>query len=176
VPLGRQWAQAIELVKEYCIMAEDYGITLAIHNHGWLSVKDRVQFIEDCGSPDNLKLQLDVINCANRGEDLFETTRQCNDLLSKSMHVKDQRVMFHDDRDIPSEVRRNNTFRNFLCNIGDGNLVDWEAYLRLLKEINYDGFLNLESFTDRQYIGIPDWTSYEVGVDYLRKLGKKVGY
>jgi len=176
VPLGRQWAQGIEFIKEYCIMAEDYGITLAIHNHGWLSVLDRLQLIKDCGSPENLKLQLDVINCANRGEDLFETTRICKDYLSKSMHVKDQRVMFKDDNDVPAEARRGHTFRNFLCNIGEGNLVDWEAYLRLLKEIKYDGFLNIESFTHRQDIGIPDWISYEVGTAYLRKVAKKVGY
>jgi len=181
VPLGRQWAQAIELVKEYCIMAEDYGVTLAIHNHGWLSVMDRFQMIKDCGYPKNLKLQLDVINCANRGEDLFETTRICKDYLSKSMHVKDQRVMFK-DIDIPpvqleSGFREiNHTTHSFLCDIGDGNLVDWEAYLKLLKEIKYDGYLNIESFTHRQQIGVPDWISYEKGVAYLRKMGKKVGY
>jgi len=129
---------------------------------------DRVFLIQQLGSPENLKLQLDVTNAVTNNEDVFEVTRKAKDYLSKCFHIKDNIRRFR-EVDLPPETRTwdekhwghtDHSTPLLHVPMGDGNILDWAAYVKLLKEIKWDGWLDLENLNE-----------LEKSVKYLRSIG-----
>jgi len=159
-----QYAQGVECVKEAVKMAEDVGVTLFLDNHSFLLVRDNLKIVRDINSP-NLKISIDAGNCVRNGEDPIEAARACGSLLVHG-HVKDPTVI--------GKGSRTGAIMAPGGMLGEDD-INWEVYLRVLKEIGYEGFLAVETLTPRFSLGIADWETVEKGLKYLRALSEKVG-
>jgi len=174
VPMLRQWSTGISNLKKAVKIAEDFGVTLGLDNHFFLTVLDHLRIVKEIGSP-NLKLFLDVINAVINGEDIIATTRECGKLLVHT-HLKDLYRYRGSGRGAAETISaRLGPTGQFEVRppVGEGNTVNWEEYLRTLKEIGYKGFLSIEAaHSDFHY---DRWYVAEAGLKYLRELNKKVG-
>jgi len=166
--LTEQYLRGVDCLRKAVDLAEDMGVTLGFDNHYFLTVLEQLKIVREINSP-NLKMFIDAGNCVLHGEDLIESARACGKLLVHS-HVKDPKFMGKEAVASFSGVAAGGTFAIFVP-LGEG-VIDWEAYLRVLKEIGYKGFLSLETHTRKPY---PDWEAAETGLKYLRNLSKKVG-
>jgi sugar phosphate isomerase/epimerase len=158
-----QYAHGVECVKEAVKIAEDLGVTLFLDNHLFLLVRDNLQIVKKIGSP-NLKISIDAGNCIRNGEDLLEAAKACGSLLVHG-HVKDPIVIGKGSR--ADEIKTHTV-------IGEG-CINWEAYLKTLKDIGYKGFMAVETLTPKFFLGLADWETVEKGLKYLRKISEKVG-
>jgi len=165
-PLSSQYAQGVATLKQVVKFAEEFGVTFALDNapRHFLTVLDHLRIVKEIGSP-NLKLFLDVINAYDNGEDPIATARECGKLLVHS-HVKDKYKC------TGGRVAQEGQFYT-MPPVGQGNVVNWAEYLKVLKEIGYKGFLSIEAnhsdaFYDRWYVA-------ESGLKYLKEINKKIG-
>jgi len=169
--LMAQYHRGIEATREATKIAEDIGVTLFLDNHGFLTVLEHLKIVREINSP-NLKISIDAGNCVAHGEDLIESARACGELLVHS-HAKDCTPMGSTTiSGLPTDSW-SSRFWTFTT-IGKG-LVDWESYLKVLKEINYKGFLSIESHSPKFFMGIADYETPAKGLKFLRTLSEKVG-
>lgn len=167
IPLTQQRSIGINNLKKAVKIAEDFGVTLGLDNHFFLTVLDHLRIVKEIDSP-NLKLFLDTVNAVINGEDLIATARACGELLVHT-HLKDLykaagsstgRLGLEGQYDIRPPV-------------GQGNTINWEEYLKTLKDIGYEGFLSIEAAHSDRHLN--RWYVAEAGLKYLRTLNKKVG-
>jgi sugar phosphate isomerase/epimerase len=156
-----QARRGVELLKKYVKMAEDAGMVLLLDNHFFFTVLEHLAIVKKMNSS-SLKLSIDVGNLVGHGEDLLSTVRECKDFLVH-FHVKGPSVMGSD----PLPGFRGIRWGGESGEIGAGNLINWEAFLKELKKINYKGYLAIEGAV---------WEGKERGAKYLRKIAGKVGF
>jgi len=152
-------------------MAEDYGVFLGLDNFYFLTVIDNVNIVRRIGSP-SLKIFIDVGNCVAHGEDLIKSVREAGRLLVHS-HIKEP--MIHGrgvNLPLPGYPGIAFGYEDH-AELGSTGLIDWEAYVKTLKEIGYKGFLSVESSSlddpTRQ-----DWDRAERGMKYVKKICERV--
>jgi len=167
VPLTQQYDIGVANLKKAVKIGEEFGVVLGLDNHFFLTVLDHLRIAKEIGSP-NLKVFLDVVNSIINGEDPIATAKACGSWLIHS-HVKDMYKW------AGSPAGRLGAAGQFYVRppIGQGNVINWEEYLKTLKEIGYKGFLSIEAaHSDAHY---DRWYVAETGIKYLRALSKKVG-
>jgi len=124
----QEWEWAVNFYRESAKYAKDKDITLCIEpvnrfeTHFLNVAADAVQFCKDVGEP-NVKVHLDSYHMIREEKDFYKAIIDTGEYLG----------YFHaceNERGIP----------------GTG-LVRWEDVYRGLKDINYNGWLTIESFT-----------------------------
>lgn len=121
----REWALAVESLKDLAVYAQQRGITLALEpinryeTHLVSTTDQALRMLEAVGA-DNLKIHLDTFHMNIEEADMAAAIRRAGDLLV-NMHISDSNRM-------PP---------------GRGH-TDFRALLRALREIHYTGALVLE--------------------------------
>ena len=124
----QEWEWAVSFYREAARYAKDKNITLCVEPVNrfetfFLNIAaDAVKFCKDVGEP-NVKVHLDAYHMTREEKDYYKP------IVDTGMYLG----YFHaceNERGIP----------------GTG-LVDWEAVYRGLKDINYRGWITIESFT-----------------------------
>lgn len=119
----------IDVLKECAPEAEKAGVVYAVENVGQPLAHNVEHLLEIVARVDSPACQVyyDVGNATSQGADPVADIRRLGSQLAM-VHVKDFQ---------PGEPRGKTVI------IGDG-IVDWEAVVGALSEVNYDGFLTLE--------------------------------
>jgi len=170
----KQWEWGKECIKECAKKAEDVGVTLALDNHWFAPIEENARMIEELGSPECLKINIDIGNAAVQGEDYIDAARR----FSKSVvhtHVKDFRKLV--PAILTPDVVTGERCIWSVCQVqrihwvpvGDGE-VDVKGFVKVLKDIGYNGFISLEDFH-----GKGPWKDAAIkkSVAFLKKTLKK---
>jgi len=143
-------------------IAEDLGVTLVFDNFYFTTVLENLAVVKEINSP-NLKMSVDIGNCVAHGEDLLASIRACGDLLVNG-HLKEPKIF--GSKSLPGFPGPYLWGDETGDGIGTGKLIDWEAYLKVLKEIKFKGYQSIECKT---------WEHATNGLKYLTPLCKKIG-
>ncbi len=160
----QQWETEIESLKEVCKYAEEKGVYLAMEplnrfETDFINITDdAIKLIEGVGS-DHLKIHLDTFHMNIEEKDSAEAIRKAGDLLY-NFHTSEN------DRGAP----------------GTGQ-VHWDEVVQALKDIKYDRYLVIESFTPENKLIAraasiwrstekSDWILLEKGLAFLKKMFK----
>jgi len=117
---------AVECIREICRYAEDYGLMIAVENHGGItSTAEQVLRLIEAVDSDWFRVNLDT---ANFKQDLYGSIEK---LAPYTVHVHAK------------------VFELKLKQSGVGSCwieakLDYERILRILKEVGYNGYLSLE--------------------------------
>jgi len=123
----QEWAWAVENYREVATYAREFGFVLAaeainrFETHFLNIAKDAVQFCKDVGEP-NVKVHLDTYHMIREEKDFYRAIVDTGEYLG----------YFHaceNERGVPGE-----------------GLVAWEEVYRGLKDIDYHGWITIESF------------------------------
>jgi len=159
-----QWNWCVEGIEEAAGWAEEYGITLALQNHGPIikpGYESALEMVGEVGA-DNLKLCLDVPLFGDRQDDAYivEAVEACKDLIVLSHYGS------WNFRETPSgeavQMPR------------EGILINYKAFLRELKRIGYKGFLASEEcapvLINHTYQGVEEVDRrVKAALKYMRK-------
>ncbi len=134
-----QWT--IALANEAARIAEDMGVTLVIQNHSPIGndIYSVLQIVEGVDSP-AYKAAIDCPLLASSGVDYAEALQACKKIMAFTTAG--------DSRPYPGAIVRVPggqllTQRGLMVPLGQGE-CDWPVFLRLLKEIGYDYWINYE--------------------------------
>jgi len=172
VPFSQQLANGIQNLRQAAKMAEDYGIVLGLDNFYALTVVDNVNIVKRVNSP-NVKIFIDAGNCVAHGEDLIKSARTAGELLVHG-HVKEPLVYGRGANPPLPGFQGTPAGEEDHAELGSTGLIDWEAYMKVLKEIGFKGFLSVESRSIER-AGQQDWDKAQRSMNYLRKICQKVG-
>jgi len=166
--IDEQYSQGVSTLLKAVKFAEEFGVTLGLDNHFALTVMDHLRLVKEIGSP-NLKIFIDTRNCVENGEDLLATVRACGKLLVHS-HIKEGRKNVGGSARGVNKEELGDTVG---VPVGMGNIIDWKAYLKALKEIGYKGFLSIEGAHVSPMYG--PFECAQIGMKYLREINKEIG-
>lgn len=170
-PLQFMFSQ-IENLKKAVKMAEDCDITLGLDNFYFITVIDNVNIARRINSP-HLKIFIDAGNCVAHGEDLIKSVRAAGELLVHG-HIKEPAVYGRGvSSPLPGYQGVSFGYEDH-AELGSTGLIDWEAYVKALKEIRYKGFLSVES-SSLDKLHHQDWDKAERSMKYVKKICEKVG-
>jgi len=122
-----RWLNSVESVKEVCRFAKEYNILIGIEainrfrNYLINTIDEALKFIEEVGEP-NLVVHADTFHMNIEEKNFYEPIRVAGKKLGY--------------------LHANESHRGYL---GDGH-VDWEGLFKALFEIDYDGWLTIETF------------------------------
>jgi len=187
----KQWELCREGLREAAGWAEDYGVTLALQNHPPIieSFRDTIEMIEEIGS-DHLKACIDPELLIWSGDidpdsesledELSEIYNECKGLLV-FIHVGDSIIRPGKTLWLPggggSKLKAERLERAVLGRGAFGKIA--KPFVKVLKQINYDGFLSYEVCSPR-YVKhtLIDFETLDKevkeGLKYLRNLISKV--
>lgn len=162
--IATEWAHAVSSVQEAASYAEEQGVTLAVEPINRYetflvrNVDEGLRFVREVDSP-AVKLHLDAFHMHIEERDPAEAIRKAGDLLV-NMHISDS------NRET----------------VGRGH-TDFQAMMRALKEIEYQGALVLEpippdpnpflAVRSKTYLPLRDQYAQE-GIKVLRTLEQSV--
>ena len=161
----------VEGLRELTKVAEDYGITLAMQNHGPDVVncyQDVLSLIEDVGSP-ALKACMDInIEPEAESADHAREMARASGKLTVHTHVNGE---FRRAADGSVELAAGGYFDNRFW----GRQVAYPAYLEALAAAGYDGYVNWEFCHPAIEDGKPAGIDYvhqqtRLAMEYLQKL------
>ena len=122
-----EWEWSVRNFREAAVYSKDRGITLAVEplnrfeTHFLNTAADTVQFCKDVGEP-NVKVHLDTYHMIREEKSFYKAIRDTGDYLGH-LHACEN------DRGTP----------------GTG-LVQWDEVYRALNDIDYQGWIVIESF------------------------------
>ncbi|MBW1698387.1 MAG: sugar phosphate isomerase/epimerase [Deltaproteobacteria bacterium] len=159
-PIRPQIDRIIRVLKEIVEVAAEHDLTLAMENHMDFTADEQIEILEAVGSP-YLKVLLDTGNNLRLLEDPIEVVKKLAP-YAVATHVKDITAT---GRGSPAKE-----WRKFWPSVPLGKgIIDLPQMLKILKENNYRGSLNVEiDFLD------PGWPdddrAVEESIEYLRKI------
>jgi sugar phosphate isomerase/epimerase len=129
----RKWHHAVDGIREVAGWAADLGITLALQNHAPVitpGYEDALSMLQEIDRP-NVRLCLDVPLFYDRQSDAYvqEAVRRCAAHIAYT-HFGAWNFSENEDGDIVQELAPSS-----------GVLINYEAFVRGLHQIEYDGFL-----------------------------------
>jgi len=132
----RKWNRAREGIKEVCKWAQDYGITIVLQNHPPVlrpGYEDALQMVREVNM-DNFKLCLDVPLFGPKQSDeyIHEAVEACKDLIVMSHYG----AWEFEEKD--GKIIQNHDVIEVLTH---GVPINYRAFIRELKRINFDGWL-----------------------------------
>ncbi|MEM2111186.1 MAG: sugar phosphate isomerase/epimerase family protein [Candidatus Bathyarchaeia archaeon] len=166
----KRWNRAREGIKEVCKWAKDMGITIALQNHApvlrW-GYEDALQMVKEVNM-ENLKLCLDVPLFTRRQSDAYihEAVEKCRDLI----------VMSHygawEFEEINGEIVQ---VPDVIESMTGGIPINYKAYVKELKRINYQGYLIQELCApitkNHKYAGFEENDrKNKIAAKYMKKL------
>jgi sugar phosphate isomerase/epimerase len=138
---AQQIRWTIELAKEAAQVAEDVGVTLVIQNHSPIGndVYNILEIVTAVDSP-AYKAAIDCPLLTSSGVDYAEALRACAEVQAFTT-AGDFRFYPGPIQNVPGG--RILTERSVMVPLGQGE-CDWPAFLKVLSEIGYDGWINYE--------------------------------
>ena len=123
----RYWESHVDAVRQVALTAKEYGFRLAIENHANTMTPHTDSVIRLCeeAGEDNIGANLDTVWAYLQRE-----------YLPWSIHKYGKRL-YH------VHMRDGDGLAAYNLPVGYGN-TDWEAVIKALKDIGYDGYLSLE--------------------------------
>ncbi len=172
-----RWNWIKESIIEALKFAKDYGVTLALQNHGppfKAGYEHCLTMINEIGRPDNLKMCLDIgLGCMNEAQQtdayIAKAVQACKDLIVYS-HYNGQ------FREMPNgEVVQEGDEAPFTA--PGGMIMNYPAFVKELKKINYKGYLAFEAcgsvLINHQYGGMDELDRLvKASLKYMRNIIK----
>ncbi|HEV3120733.1 MAG TPA: TIM barrel protein, partial [Isosphaeraceae bacterium] len=151
---------------------EDYGVRMGLHNHtgGLFETQDQVDFFLDHTDPRHVFCAWDTAHLFLGGCNVVETFRKSLDRIIY-MDFKDATSRKAEaDYLAPNGVRhaadsKSGQFYNSVLELGRGE-IDFPALMRMLKSVNYQGWINHDLDTIR--VSCPD--SWRVSMQYIKTV------
>jgi D-psicose/D-tagatose/L-ribulose 3-epimerase len=157
------WSNSVNSIKEVSKFAQEYNIKVGVEainrfrNYLINTVDEAISFIEDVGEP-NLVIHCDTFHMNMEEKNFYDPIKKAGRMLGY--------------------IHTNENDRGLL---GTGH-VDWHGLFRALSEINYDGWLTIETFPPyirglSEYVGAWRWvfpSSDELANEGLKFLKKMV--
>lgn len=139
----RNWV--VECLKEAVKWAEDYGITLALQTHGPVvrpGYEDTLEIVKEIGS-EHLKMSLDIgLGCFDQftqqsDEYIANAVRDCKDYVVHSHYnAKFEETPEGEVIQVPYDAPGRTP--------PGGSIINYPAFVRELKKIEYKGYLSYE--------------------------------
>lgn len=165
----QQWNWVKEHIREAVKYAEDQGVILALQNHSPImqSYKNVLAMVKEVDS-ENLKVTLDAPLLYISGESLPEAVRETGKLMVHS-HTSDYIRRPGALEYSSGGFRRVETLET--PPLGEGE-IDYQTFVKLLREIDYQGFLSYEICSP--IVGEGEETNLDSyaknSLQYMRKL------
>ena len=165
----QQWNWVKEHIREAVKYAEDQGVILALQNHSPImqSYKNVLAMVKEVDS-ENLKVTLDAPLLYISGESLPEAVRETGKLMVHS-HTSDYIRRPGALEYSSGGFRRVETLET--PPLGEGE-IDYQIFVKLLREIDYQGFLSYEICSP--IVGEGEETNLDSyaknSLQYMRKL------
>ena len=144
----------VDCLKECAKWAADAGVMLALQNHEPVirSYTDMLDFVRWVGSP-HLKCCLDAPNCG-----LTERT-QSDEYIAQAVHdVGDLQLLTHANGELREE---DGTVVMFPYEAHNPIYPNYRAFIRALKKVGYEGYINFE------FCHMPFYDGKVLGFDYI---------
>jgi len=167
---NKDWEQMMEHLRLISERAKSYGVRAVIHPHagGYIEYEDEINKLLEDIPYETAGLCLDTGHLYYAKMDPVEWLRKCADRLDY-IHFKDINLEIY-NRVMEERIHFFDACaKGVMCPIGQG-VIDYEAIHKLLKEINYHGYITIEQERDPRN---SDTSLRDVkqSVDYLKSIG-----
>ena len=168
-----EWSILISKINEISKMMEDENMPLAYHHHMGTVIEteeDTYRLIEN--TKDSVKLLIDTGHMLFAGGDYNKITK---DLYSRIIHVhcKDIRKNVLADA-LKNDLSFRQAFLNGAFTVPGDGCIDYEPFLTILKDKNYNGWLVVEAEQDPSKANPLEYA--KKGYNYLSKVVKDCGF
>jgi inosose dehydratase len=168
-----EWKNFYEKINELSKYMEDCGVPLAYHHHMGTVVQsqeDTERLIDNTLS--SVKLLIDTGHMLFAGGDLIKVAKDYSSRL-QHVHCKDIR------KDVLNKSLKNDLsfidafFAGVFTVPGDG-CIDYKTFLKLLKDLNYKGWLVVEAEQDPKKANPLEYG--KIGFNHLKKIATDCGF
>ena len=168
-----EWKSFYNKINEVSKYMEDYGVPLAYHHHMGTVVQsqeDTERLIDNTSS--SVKLLIDTGHMLFAGGDLIKVAKDYSSRL-QHVHCKDIR------KDVLNKSLKNDLsfidafFAGVFTVPGDG-CIDYKTFLKLLKDLNYKGWLVVEAEQDPKKANPLEYG--KIGFNHLKKIATDCGF
>ena len=168
-----EWKSFYNKINEVSKYMEDYGVPLAYHHHMGTVVQsqeDTERLIDNTLS--SVKLLIDTGHMLFAGGDLIKVAKDYSSRL-QHVHCKDIR------KDVLNKSLKNDLsfidafFAGVFTVPGDG-CIDYKTFLKLLKDLNYKGWLVVEAEQDPKKANPLEYG--KIGFNHLKKISTDCGF
>ena len=168
-----EWKSFYNKINEVSKYMEDYGVPLAYHHHMGTVVQsqeDTERLIDNTSS--SVKLLIDTGHMLFAGGDLIKVAKNYSSRL-QHVHCKDIR------KDVLNKSLKNDLsfidafFAGAFTVPGDG-CIDYKTFLKLLKDLNYKGWLVVEADQDPKKANPLEYG--KIGFNHLKKIATDCGF
>ena len=168
-----EWKSFYNKINEVSKYMEDYGVPLAYHHHMGTVVQsqeDTERLIDNTLS--SVKLLIDTGHMLFAGGDLIKVAKDYSSRL-QHVHCKDIR------KDVLNKSLKNDLsfidafFAGVFTVPGDG-CIDYKTFLKLLKDLNYKGWLVVEAEQDPKKANPLEYG--KIGFNHLKKIATDCGF
>ncbi len=162
-PHEPQIKRVVQRIRKLIPCVEEYGVKLALENHGDFSCAEIERILEEFDSK-HVGTVLDTGNALRMGEDPRENIEILKDRVLM-VHAKDLR---------PLDGFPGNDPRGFSCVPAGEGITDFPAIFDALTEVGFSGYILVEISGLHPDIGdMSETTILEKSVAYLRGIAKK---
>ena len=168
-----EWKSFYNKINEVSKYMEDYGVPLAYHHHMGTVVQsqeDTERLIDNTLS--SVKLLIDTGHMLFAGGDFIKVAKDYSSRL-QHVHCKDIR------KDVLNKSLKNDLsfidafFAGVFTVPGDG-CIDYKTFLKLLKDLNYKGWLVVEAEQDPKKANPLEYG--KIGFNHLKKISTDCGF
>ena len=168
-----EWKSFYNKINEVSKYMEDYGVPLAYHHHMGTVVQsqeDTERLIDNTSS--SVKLLIDTGHMLFAGGDFIKVAKDYSSRL-QHVHCKDIR------KDVLNKSLKNDLsfidafFAGAFTVPGDG-CIDYKTFLKLLKDLNYKGWLVVEADQDPKKANPLEYG--KIGFNHLKKIATDCGF
>jgi len=168
-----EWKSFYNKINEVSKYMEDYGVPLAYHHHMGTVVQsqeDTERLIDNTSS--SVKLLIDTGHMLFAGGDFIKVAKDYSSRL-QHVHCKDIR------KDVLNKSLKNDLsfidafFAGAFTVPGDG-CIDYKTFLKLLKDLNYKGWLVVEAEQDPKKANPLEFG--KIGFNHLKKIATDCGF
>lgn len=168
-----EWKSLINKINEISLYMEDQGMPLAYHHHMGTVIQteeDTYRLIENTN--ESVHLLIDTGHMLFAGGDYLKITKDLAARI-KHVHCKDMRKSIL-ERSLKNDYSFRQAFLEGAFTVPGDGCIDYEPFLKILKENNYSGWVVVEAEQDPAKANPFEYS--KKGYDYLSSKLKKTGF
>ena len=168
-----EWKSLINKINEISLYMEDQGMPLAYHHHMGTVIQteeDTYRLIEN--TKESVHLLIDTGHMLFAGGDYLKITKDLAARI-KHVHCKDMRKSIL-ERALKNDYSFRQAFLEGAFTVPGDGCIDYEPFLKILKENNYSGWVVVEAEQDPAKANPFEYS--KKGYDYLSSKLKKTGF
>ena len=169
---NEEWNNFCKKISEIGKYLEDQGMPLAYHHHMGTVIESQVEterLLEN--TSDQVKLILDTGHMLFARGNFIDIAEKFRDRVVH-IHCKDMRKNIL-DKSLKEDLSFRQAFLEGAFTVPGDGFIDYEPFLKLLKKINYNGWLVVEAEQDPAKANPLEYA--KKGHNYLTNVCKKVG-